>query len=161
MEFKKITVGISELKVSKDPNEILTTYSLGSCLGVTIYDPVNVVGGIIHCMLPLSKTNEEKARLKPAMFVDLGIPLLFKQAYKIGADRDKIVIKAAGCGDLIDKNQLFQIGQRNYGMFKKLLWKNKLFLESESVGGSIPRTLSLNVGTGLTLIKSKGKEMEL
>ncbi len=156
-----IVIGISDLKVSKKPDDILITYSLGSCLGVTIYDPTTGVGGMIHCFLPLSKTNEEKARDKPAMFVDTGIPLLFKKAYNLGANRDKLIIKAAGCSDLIDKNKLFQIGQRNYGVFKKLLWKNKLFLEAESVGGSIPRTMSLQIETGRTFIKSRGTEVEL
>ncbi len=161
MASRSTTIGISEFRVSNNPDEMLKTFSLGSCLGVSIFDPTTGVGGMIHCMLPLSKTDEKKARLKPAMFVDSGIPLLFKRAYDLGANREKLIIKAAGCGDLIDKNNLFQIGQRNYTMFKKLLWKNKLFLTAESTGGSIPRTMILDLESGQTFIKSRGEEIEL
>ncbi len=161
MAEKFSTIGISELRVSKNSDETLRTFSLGSCLGVTIYDPTTGVGGMIHCFLPLSKTNVEKSRITPAMFVDTGIPLLFKRAYNLGAKREKLIIKAAGCSDLIDKNEVFMVGQRNYAVLKKLLWKNKLFLSSESVGGSIPRTMVLVLNTGQTFIRSRGEEMEL
>jgi hypothetical protein len=80
-------VGISQMIVSKDINDTIITYSLGSCLGVTIYDPVAKVGGMIHCLLALSKINLKKASEKPAMFVDAGIPLLFKSAYALGAEK--------------------------------------------------------------------------
>ncbi len=49
------TIGISEMRVSNQPDDVLVTYSLGSCIGVTIYDPIVHVGGMIHCMLPNSK----------------------------------------------------------------------------------------------------------
>jgi chemotaxis protein CheD len=161
MSDTTISVGISEYKVSKDPADILTTYSLGSCLGLVIYDPVNQIGGLIHCMLPSSQTDLAKAEVKPAMFVDTGVPLLFQSAYKLGANRDKLIIKAAGCGDMIEINPVFQIGQRNYTMLKKLLWKNRLMITTEAVGGAIPRTLSLRMSDGLVLIKSRGKVVEL
>ena len=59
-----LTVDISDMKVSTNPEEILVTYSLGSCVGVVLYDPVVRVGGMIHCMLPLSRIDPEKAALK-------------------------------------------------------------------------------------------------
>lgn len=151
-------IGIGEMKVSKDPQENLITFSLGSCLGLTIYDPEVKVGGLIHCMLPLSKTNPQKAEIRPAMFVDTGIPLLFKQCYALGADKERLIIKAAGCGDVIDKLDMFKVGQRNYAMLKKLLWKNKLLIKKESIGGNQSRTIALNMDTGITIMKSRGKE---
>lgn len=45
-------VGIADLAVSNNPSVTLATYSLGSCLGVTIYDPVIRAGGLLHIMLP-------------------------------------------------------------------------------------------------------------
>ncbi|GEM_PF-1414398 len=54
------TVGISEMIVSNDINDSIINYSLGSCLGVTIYDPVAKVGGMIHGMLALSKIDQKK-----------------------------------------------------------------------------------------------------
>ena len=50
-------VGISEFKISEDVGDTLITYSLGSCLGLVLYDPITKVGGMVHCLLPLSKTH--------------------------------------------------------------------------------------------------------
>ena len=60
-----ITVDISDMKIARNPEDVIVTYSLGSCVGLTLYDPIAGVGGMIHCMLPLSKIDPEKARIKP------------------------------------------------------------------------------------------------
>lgn len=161
MPENSITVGISEMVVSKNINEIITTYSLGSCLGVTIYDPVAKVGGMIHCMLALSKIDPKKAAEKPAMFVDVGIPLLFKSAYELGAEKKRIKVKAAGCAQLMDPKGTFKIGQRNYTVLKKLMWKNNMMIDGESIGESVSRTMILDMKTGITRIKSMGKLFEI
>ena len=80
-----LIVGVSDMKVSNDREAILITYSLGSCIGVAIYDSVARVGGLLHYMLPESGLDQEKARKNPYMFADTGIPALFKAAYKLGA----------------------------------------------------------------------------
>ena len=72
-------IGVADLGVSNQPDEILITYSLGSCIAVMVYDPIANVGGLLHYMLPESSMDPEKARSKPAMFADTGIPALFKQ----------------------------------------------------------------------------------
>ena len=49
---RKLVVGVGGLAVSNNQSVVLTTYSLGSCLGVTVYDPVSRSGGLLHAMLP-------------------------------------------------------------------------------------------------------------
>ena len=46
-----IKVGMADLKTAKAPNT-LTTLGLGSCIGLTLYDPVTKIGGLVHYMLP-------------------------------------------------------------------------------------------------------------
>ena len=97
-------VGISDICVSKDPNIDIVTFSLGSCIGATAYDPVAKIGGMIHYMLPLSKTSPEKAKAKPGMFADTGIPELLKQMFAMGAVKKRLIVKVAGGSQLMDKN---------------------------------------------------------
>ena len=78
-----ITVNISDMKVSSNPEDVLVTYSLGSCVGVTLYDPLQKIGGLIHCMLPLSKVDPERAKEVPYMFVDTGLPLMLQTLINI------------------------------------------------------------------------------
>ena len=70
-EADKIVVGVADLQVARDPSKSIITYALGSCIGVTLYDPVAKVGGMLHFMLPESTVSAEKAAANPAMFGDL------------------------------------------------------------------------------------------
>lgn len=154
-------VGISEMKVSDQSDDILVTYSLGSCIGVTIYDPIVRVGGMIHCMLPLSKLDMQKAQRSPAMFVDTGVPALFEAAYHLGAQKERIIVKVAGGSSILDEKRMFRIGERNYAVLRKILWKNNILIAAEDVGGTNSRTVYLEIGTGRVLVKSRGKKTEL
>jgi len=148
------------MKIGQEVDTIVT-HALGSCLGLMVYDPVAKVGGLLHAMLPLSKINPDKAKANPYMFVDTGVPTLFKALYEIGGQKTRMVIKAAGCGNPLGKNEMFKIGERNYTVLKKLLWKNNILLESEDVGGALSRTVHFNIATGQTIISSNGQKREL
>jgi len=145
------------MKIGRDA-DLIVTHALGSCLGLVVHDPVERVGGLLHAMLPLSKINPAKAEANPYMFVDTGVPVLFKALFEIGGLKSRMVIKAAGCGNPLGKNEIFKIGERNHTILKKLLWKNNILLETEDVGGTASRTLHFDVATGQTVISSNGKK---
>ncbi len=154
-------VGISEMFVSRDPEDVVVTYSLGSCVGLSLYDPVAKVGGMVHCMLPLSKIDPEKAAIKPCMFTDTGSMKLLQELFNLGATRGNLVVKVAGAASLLDEKGLFKIGERNYTVLRKVLWKNELLIAGEDVHGTASRTLTLYMKDGRVTIKSGGKEIEL
>ncbi|MCC6933972.1 MAG: hypothetical protein IT292_12105 [Deltaproteobacteria bacterium] len=58
----KSLVGIGEMVISDDPSAIICAPHLGSCLGITAYDPIRKYGGVIHCLLPNSKSDPSKAQ---------------------------------------------------------------------------------------------------
>ncbi|MBI5590574.1 MAG: chemotaxis protein CheD [Deltaproteobacteria bacterium] len=142
-------------------DDMIVTHALGSCLGLMVYDPAAQVGGLLHAMLPLSKINLQKASENPYMFVDTGVPELFRQLYDLGGQKSRMVIKAAGCGQPLGNSEMFQIGERNHTILKKLLWKNNILLEAEDVGGVASRTVYFNISTGQVIISSKGVKREL
>lgn len=156
-----LTVDISDMKVSANAGEVLVTYSLGSCVGVSVYDPVAGVGGLIHCMLPLSRIDPVKARTKPHMFVDTGVTALLKAVFELGATRENLVAKVAGAGSPLGREEVFRIGQRNYTILRKVLWKNNILIDKEDVGGSVARSVFLYMDTGLTTVKIGGEEVPL
>lgn len=150
-------VGIGELLVSDDADDLLVTYSLGSCIGLTLFDPVTRVGGLLHAMLPLSSIDPERAAENPAMFADTGVSVLLQGLFDLGARRKDLIACAAGAANQMDRQDLFRIGERNYTVMRKLLWKNEILLFGEDVGGDASRTLSLDIATGETLLKVFGK----
>jgi chemotaxis protein CheD len=156
-----VTVDIGAIEVSSDGDDVLVTYALGSCIAVMVHDPVRVAAGMVHYMLPLSETSPEKAKDRPGMFADTGVPALFHAMYERGCRKQDIVVKVAGGAALYDDNGVFRIGQRNYTVLRKIFWKAGVIIRAEDVGGAKSRTARLHVATGRCTISSQGEEVAL
>lgn len=157
----RVIVDISDMRISANTNEELISYSLGSCIGVAIYDPALRIGGMIHCMLPLSKMDPEKSIVQPAMFVDTGMALLLKRLFNKGVSKSRAIVKVAGSAGLLDKKGFFKIGERNYEVVRRILWKNDLLIAGEDVLGELPRTIRLDIETGSFFVRKGGEEKEV
>jgi chemotaxis protein CheD len=156
----KLIVGVSEMKAGKE-GDVLVTHALGSCLGLMIYDPAVRVGGLLHALLPQARINPEKAEANPCMFVDTGVPALFEAVFGLGAKKNRLRIKAAGCARPLDTGEIFRIGERNFTILKMILWKNGLLLDAEDVGGSASRTVYFDLTTGKVAVSTNGIKEEL
>ena len=156
----KQTVVVADMKIGKS-GDVLVTHALGSCLGLMVYDPKKEIGGLLHAMLPLSKINREKAEANPFMFVDTGVGELFNQLYKLGGKKTRFEVKVIGCAAPLGGNEMFKIGERNYLVLKKLLWKNNILITAEDIGGTCSRTVYFDVSKGRAMVKSEGRTNEL
>lgn len=155
-----LIVGISDIKISNAPNDVIITYALGSCIGISVYDPVAKVGGLLHYMLPDSTLDEKKAKDNPAMFADTGIPALFKACYSLGAEKRRMIVKAAGGASILDDTNFFRIGQKNIMAMRKIFWKNNVMITTEDTGANHNRTVRLEMATGKTFVRTSGGEMK-
>jgi chemotaxis protein CheD len=157
---RPVIVGMADVKVSNAPDDTLITYALGSCLGIVVHDPVAGVAGLLHVMLPSSTIDAQKAALQPAMFVDTGVPLLFKECYRLGAKKERMTVSVAGgaFSGSADAEDTFQIGKRNLLTLRKLLWKNSVLIHADATGGvQLSRTMSVSVATGAVLLRTNGQ----
>jgi chemotaxis protein CheD len=159
--MSQLVVGISDCKISSDKDAVLLTYALGSCIAVTIHDPVAGVGGLLHFMLPESATEPSKAAQNPFMFADTGIAGLLQRAREGGASRNRLAVRIAGGAQMINGHEMFQIGRRNYLAAKKLLWKEGLMIAGEAVGGEVSRTVRMEVATGRTFVREGANETQI
>ena len=156
----RVVVGVADMAVSNNPAVTLCTYSLGSCLGIAIYDPVVRVGGLIHLMLPDSSIAPEKAAARPAMFADTGVPLLFRAAYQMRAEKHRLKICVVGGAQIMDESGHFNIGRRNCEALDGLLRQNNLRVSAEQTGGMVNRTLYLALADGTVRLKVSGQTTE-
>jgi chemotaxis protein CheD len=140
---------------------VLSTYSLGSCLGIVVYDPVARAAGLLHAMLPDSSINPEKARQQPGMFVDTGIPALFRALYQLRAEKHRVQICVAGGAKLMDNTGFFNIGERNFEALERLFRQHQLSIQAKQLGGLVSRTVHVSVQTGEVRLKSSGQVEEL
>jgi chemotaxis protein CheD len=151
----KHVVNVADMKASMNREDAFITYALGSCLGITIYDPIACVGGMLHAMLPQSSVDPQKAAANPYMFVDTGVPKLFQECQKLGGRKERLILKVAGgaCALGNEEDDYFKIGQRNIIMLRKLLWKNGVLIAAHDVGGGHPRTMTLEMASGDVLLR--------
>ena len=156
--MNSVVVGVADCRISADPEVVLVTYALGSCIAVMIHDPLAGVGGLLHYMLPESSLDREKGQQNPFMFADTGIPLLFRRAYEQGADKRRLVVWVAGGAQVMDPGGVFNIGKRNHLALRKILWKAGVLVHSEEVGGTLSRTVRLEVGSGRVLLRGAGED---
>ncbi len=152
----KIIVGMADMRVTDDSESTLITYALGSCLGVTLYDSVARVGGLLHFMLPESHLDSPRGGKNPWMFADTAIPLFFKEVYHLGGEKKRIKVKVAGGAQLLDDSGFFNIGRRNYAALRKIFWMNNILIQAEAIGGQVNRTVRLEISTGRVLVKTSG-----
>ena len=155
---KQRVIGIGELAVSSDPGESIVTYALGSCLGITVYDRVAKVGGMVHVMLPLTPAHADEAARWPGKFVETGVATLFRELYAIGARKERVELRVAGgartTGLAVD--EVFEIGRRNVVALKKVLWQNGVLIKAHDLGGHASRTVSLTIHDGRVVLASGG-----
>jgi chemotaxis protein CheD len=156
------TVGIGELAVSNEPDAIIATHAIGSCIAVCIFDPVVRVAGMLHFLLPAASINAVRAEEQPAAFADTGIPLLFRSAYACGLMKRRAIVKLVGGAEVTAVHQApFTTGHRNVLAARSLLWRHGVFVAAEDVGGTEARTLHLSVADGRLQIFSGQAYKEL
>ena len=157
----RILIGIAEMVVADDPEIILCAPHLGSCLGISAYDPKKRIGAMIHCLLPLSKSDPAKAAEKPYMYTDTGFAAMIEDLLQRGSEKKDLIICVAGGASINDKNNVFEIGKKNYTVLRKLMWKNNLLLKAEHVGDEFSRTISLSIATGEVSVSFNSTQIKL
>jgi len=145
---QRVVVGVGDLAVSNNGHAILSTYALGSCVGVAAYDPVPKVGGILHLMLPDSQISPAKASAQPAMFADTGLRQFFQQFSVFGAKAARLRLFVAGGASVICGQDPFRIGARNAAATLEILAAHGLSPGHSDLGGSFNRTIHLDIATG-------------
>ncbi len=151
-----VTVGVGDLKVAKSPKTIKT--SLGSCIGVVLYDSRNKIGGILHLMLP--KRNDREGKL--SKYADTGIPLLVDlMVNQANANKKLLTAKIFGGAKMFNVNsELFDIGKSNAIETKKILEKMNIRILITKTGGTKGYQISLDTNTGIVRCRIFGGQVE-
>lgn len=149
----RIVVGVAELAVTNQSAAVLSTYALGSCIGVVAYDASARAAGLLHLMLPDSTISPEKAARQPAMFADTGIPALFNSLAGVRAQRARTTLYVTGGASVLSGPDSFQIGERNAVVVRRMLGVYGCRVAGFEVGGFVNRTLHLSVATGELTVK--------
>lgn len=157
----EIQVGIADYKVAREPGRLITL-GLGSCVGVSLYDPLARVGGLLHVMLPDSTQFNNVP--KPAKFADTGIPLMIQELQRLGARPNRLQAKLVGGAQMfsgLDDKMTLNIGQRNVEKSREILSKLNIRVLAEDVGGNRGRTMIVDTSSGQVTIRTLGNKLKV
>jgi len=159
---RAIMVGMAELKVTSDPDDVLVALGLGSCIGVCAFDAEAGVAGMVHVVLPESV---EGSGDEPGKYADTAVPALFAAMRKAGASPARTLVAIAGGAQLFQFGgnvARLDIGKRNAAAVQQALRVQSARLIAEDVGGTVGRTVSLRCADGAVVVKTLGQgEREL
>ena len=152
-----IKVGMADYKVGRAPDTLIS-YGLGSCIGISLYDPQTKIGGLLHIMLPDS--NQSRANENRAKFADTGIPDMLKELIRMGAAKSRLVAKLAGGSQMFafaNASDIMRVGLRNASASKEILKKLSIPIVGEDTGGNYGRTVQIDLSTGVYKVKTIDK----
>jgi chemotaxis protein CheD len=148
-EKKNIEVNIAEVKIVRSP-DVLVTRGLGSCLGITIYDPLKKIGGMAHAMLP--DIDVAKVKSNPARFVNSVIRKMVEDLEKEGGFRSRFVAKIFGGAHMfsfISADNILNVGQKNIDTAIEVFKDLGVKVGAQETGGSFGRTIEFNLENGM------------
>ncbi|PSP78128.1 chemotaxis protein CheD [Halobacteriales archaeon QS_1_68_20] len=152
-----VEVGIAEYAVTDDGEE-LSTFGLGSCVAVVLYDDDAGVAGLAHVMLPTAGGSDGES---PGKFADTAVAAMVREMEERGADADDMEAKLAGGSEMFEFTGIAQgVGQRNVEAAREALQAKGIPIEAEDVGGEHGRSVRLNGEIGAVELKTADNERE-
>ena len=125
---------------------------LGSCVAACLMDPIAMVGGMNHFMLPVKAGDRDPDVFYAARYGAAAMEYLINNLLHLGAQRDRLVAKAFGGGRVLP-GMSSDVGGQNVDFVRQFLRNEDIPLWSEDMGGPFPRKVYFFPHTGQVLVK--------
>lgn len=152
-------VRIGELVATKDPEQVLVSVGLGSCIGLAMVDRDRGIAGLAHVMLPASQNGAGPLR---GRYADHAVPILLEEMLALGARASALQVGIAGGAQMFAQTSTIEVGRRNEEAVRTALGAAKLTVAAAATGGERGRTVRVHVGPGvMTAREVAGEEVVL
>src|SRR4051794_19860484 len=152
MPANAIAVGLGDLYVSKTTD--LVAYSLGSCIGICLWDPGSKFAAMAHVVLPTAPAGTIAT---PGKFGDTAVPALLDALKRQGADLQRLRCKIAGGAAVLKLGgggNLPNIGARNIEAVRAALVRAKIRILAEEIGGNQGRAGRVEAPSGRGMVRA-------
>lgn len=163
MENSIERIGMAQWYVGKAPG-IITTIGLGSCVGLTLYDPITKIGGMLHLMLSDSTKFSYSQNINRAKFADTGIRDMYDNMLEMGANKSNLVAKIAGGAQMFaikEGNDMLNIGARNIEATEQTLGELNIPILGSDVGETYGRTIELDLEDGSLKVITVNRDIKM
>lgn len=140
----------------------IVTFGLGSCVAIMLIDATVPAAAMAHVLLPSKSLARDTSNA--AKFPETAVPLLVERLKALGAEPRRLVAKLAGGASMFSAlltPGTIQMGERNVVAARNALRAAGIPVVKEAVGGSVGRTVRLDVATGTAEIRSVGRDVEI
>jgi len=161
MKKDPISLGLGEHAISRDPEDVLVAYGLGSCLGISMVDPLTRISGLLHAVLPGAVNGVPSSDPNSYKYVDSGIEDLLAALVKEGANKNRLIVSIVGGANMLISPGLknsFDIGTRNMETARKTLQRLNMSIAAEEVGGHTGRTVHVYVADSRVTVRVIGEK---
>lgn len=151
-------MGMGDLAVSADPQTVLTTVGLGSCVAVALLDPARRASGLAHVIFPKAP---ERGGAEPAKYADTAVAALVLALERIGARRESLQAVLAGGARMFtfERAVNVDIGKSNLAAVRAALADAGVPIRAEATRGATGRTV--RICQGVVSIRTGGSDSEL
>ena len=142
---KVIDVQIGEIKAGRG-KLMLQSKAIGSCIAIVAYDAIKKIGAMAHIMLP-GGAPSRKVFEKTKYAADAIDAMVSKMA-QLGSKTNDIEVALVGGGNILNRKD-DTICKDNIESALELLGKKGLRVTAQAVGGTVRRSVSLDVEHGI------------
>lgn len=143
-----------------DPGEVFASATgeaigtlLGTCVAVTICDPVARVGGVNHFLLPVAGSGASIGEGDQGRYAEPAIQSLLTRVLALGSTRSRCEAKVFGGASPDSFAAGGRIGAENVAMAFAVLKRLGIPVVAHDVGGSVSRRVILKSESGRVLVK--------
>ena len=157
-ETNTVEISMGGLGFTTPDKTILQTF-VGSCVAICVFDTVAKTAGMAHVMLPKNNTSDPVPKPE-GKFADVALEILLEKLVANGAKTNRLKAKMAGGANVFrneNKQNIFNIGNRNIDAIRAILTEKKIPIVSADVGSTNGRWISFDVNSGDMTIKERTK----
>lgn len=136
-------IGVGHVMVTRE-KIVLRALALGSCIGVSAYDPVEKIGGMAHVMLP--DTAPDKA-LEKNRYAANAIDEMIRRMIEMGATLSDLQVSLVGAANVLERDD-DTICKNNIASVHKILENKSLPVKASVLGGTQRRSAAIDVENG-------------
>ena len=143
-------IHIGDVHASDQPAVIQTT--VGSCVAVCLYDPINHIGGMNHILLP-GEADMQNFDCSARYGIN-AMELLINSILTLGGSRAQLVAKAFGGAHILPSiTKENGVGQKNATFVMEFLRTEAIPVSCHDLGGEESRKVCFHTDTGAVFLK--------
>lgn len=145
-------VRIGELVATRNPEDVLVSVGLGSCIGLAMIDRARGIVGLAHVMLPQSKPGQAPSPLR-GRYADCAVPALLEEVVALGARTSALEVGIAGGAHMFGRTSAIEVGRRNEEAVRQALAEMKLSVAAAETAGDKGRTVRVHADGGVMTVR--------